>query len=133
FLLLEDGSGRATFVGGEQLPGALNPRPKVLILAACHSESVLRQATGLADSTAVVCIRSDAPVEVTACLDFERAFFPALLRGESAGEAFDAAVRQVASNPGLSAPATAPDKPPPADKFRLDPPGRAVRLSAAGD
>src|SRR2546422_480094 len=47
-LVLGDGRGRAEYVGGERLPGILPPRPKVLILAACHSESVLNRAAELA-------------------------------------------------------------------------------------
>ena len=129
-LLFEDGRGRADVVSGERLFPLFEPRPHVLFLSACQSGAVLRRATELAewDGSAIVYINADEPVEVAACVAFQSAFYTALLRGETAGNAFEDARGSVADDPvfgDLSVPA---GDLPPSRKFEIAENGRTVSL-----
>lgn len=129
-LILEDGRGRAHYVPGDRLFAALNPRPAVLFLAACHSEKVLDRAKDAADwrDAAIVRVLGDTPIEVSACVAFQSMFYPALLRGETAGRAFDAAQQYLANDPTLGQLSVAVGEVAPSDKFRINDAGRQVQL-----
>ena len=131
YLVLEDGRGRADFLPGDGLFRILKPQPQVLFLAACHSERVLRHAGDAAGSgdIAVVHVLGEAPIEVAAYAAFSAMFFPALLRGEAAGEAFEAAREHVANDATVGNLTTAAGQKPASDKLRLNKAGRNVRLA----
>ncbi len=130
FLLFEDGRALADFIPGERLFPLLRPRPRVLCLAACHSENVLKRVGDGADwrDSAVVYVLGETPVEVTACVAFQSMFYADLLRGETAGEAFDAAKQYLANDPTLGDLSVAIQEIAPSAKFRINEAGRDVRL-----
>ncbi|MCH8291204.1 hypothetical protein IH992_08915, partial [Candidatus Poribacteria bacterium] len=132
-LLFEDGRGRADVVPGERLFPMLHPRPTVLFLAACYSEVVLQRTEDAADwkDAAIVHVSGETPIEVTACVAFQSMFFPGLLRGETAGEAFDAACRYVANDPNIGGFSVGPGEVSPDKKFRINDGGREVVLTVS--
>ncbi len=137
-LVLEDGRGRAQFVGAEHLVPILDRnRPRVLFLSACHSERVVDRAGGIADRSdvAVVYVRGEEPLESAAAAAFSSTFFPAMLKGEPAGDGFDAARGCVESDAYVGRFSSPPDKTTPADKLLISAAGREVRLKtmAAAD
>ncbi|MSS72637.1 MAG: tetratricopeptide repeat protein [Candidatus Latescibacteria bacterium] len=130
FLLFEDGRALADFIPGERLFPLLKPRPRVLFLAACHSETVLTRAKAEADwsDSVIVHVLGETPIEVTACVAFQSMLYAELLRGETAGEAFDAAKRYLANDPILGDLSVAIQEIAPSAKFRINEAGRDVRL-----
>ena len=129
-LLFEDGRGAAEYVSGARLFGPFNPKPRVLVLNACYSGTVLARAKDRADwpDAAIVSIEPATPLEVGAGTAFQTMFYQGLLGGEPAGAAFEAAQRYVANDVhfgDLSVPA---DETPPSRKFRLYPGGESVAL-----
>ena len=131
-LVFEDGRARADSVSGDRLFPLIHPRPQVLFLAACHSEAVLRRAKEAAtwETSAIVHIKADTPVEATACIAFEIMFFSALLRGAKASDAFHAAQQYVANDPDVGDFSVTGTDVPPSQKFRLSAYGWDVCLSA---
>ena len=129
-LLFEDGRGRADFVPGDRFLPTLRPMPTVLFLAACHSETVLNRAGQEVDQSgaALVYVRGDTPVEVATCSAFQSTFIKSLLRGETAGVAFDQALVSVGTDPSLGPLSVGPAEVPPGEKLRIDDAGREVRL-----
>ncbi|MBM3237049.1 tetratricopeptide repeat protein [Candidatus Poribacteria bacterium] len=130
-LLFEDGRACADMVPGERLFPMLEPRPKVLFLAACYSEAVLRRAQESADwqDAAILYVSGETPIEVAACVAFQSMFIPAFLRGRTAGDAFDAARRYVENDPKLGSLSVAPGAVSPADKFRINEKGKNVCMA----
>ena len=132
-LLLEDGRGLASVVAGDRLFEAIDPKPRVLLLAACHSEAVLTRAKQAGDwsGRAIVSVDSDSKIEVTAVAEFQSRFFRQLLDGPTAGEAFDAAERYVAASETVGDLTFAVGDKPASQKFRINDPGREVKLDGA--
>lgn len=130
FLLFEDGRSGADFVPGERLFPLLRPSLRVLFLDACHSEAVLKRAgeQGEQEGTAIVYVDAKTPIEVPAGVAFQSMFIPALLRGEPAGEAFDAAQQYVANDPDLGDFSVGTEETPPSQKLKINESGRTVRL-----
>jgi hypothetical protein len=130
-LLFEDGRAKADFVSGPRLFTVLTPRPKVLFLAACHSGAVLDRAQESANwnDGAIVYVKSETPVEVTACAKFQSIFIEALTNGCTAGEAFDSAQKYIANDPSIGDVTAATGKIAPSKKFSINPSGRSVRLA----
>lgn len=129
-MLFEDGRGAAEYVSGARVFGLFNPRPRVLVLNACYSGTVLARAKERADwrDAAIVSIDSATPLEVGAGTAFQTMFYEGLLRGQPVEAAFKAAQRYVANDPkfgDFSVPAT---ETPPSQKFRLQPGGEPVAL-----
>ncbi len=129
-LLFENGQGQAEFVPGDKLFSLFESRPKVLFLAACHSERVLDRAKESADwrDSTIVSVLGETPIEVTACVAFQRFFYSELLRGQSAGEAFDAAQKFVTNDRDIGDFAFESGKMPASKKFQINTNGREVRL-----
>src|SRR5579875_1972428 len=120
-LLLEDGRGVADIVPGDRLFERLNPCPAVTMLAACHSELVLKRAGVQSEDApgAIVAVRGETPIEVSACVAFASPFVRRLLDGASASDAFDAAIVAVDSDVGLASWKARPGELPPREKFAL--------------
>ena len=133
-VLLEDGRGMAHVVPGDWLFPRIAPRPRVLVLGACRSGKVLAQAGVQADwpDSAIVHAGGETGIKAAACVTFASAFFRELVRGRTAGEAFDLGTRQVDSVPDLNATSVGPEGVPPSEKFEMDPAARGVRLDATG-
>ena len=129
-LLLEDGRGLASVVAGDRLFEAIDPKPRVLLLAACHSEAVLKRAKEAGDRSgrAIVSVDSDSKIEVTAVAEFQSRFFRQLFDDLTAGEAFDAAERYVAGSETVGDLSFAVGDKPASQKFRLNNTGRQVKL-----
>ena len=129
-LLLEDGRAYVDVASGERLFRMFQPRPKVLFLSACYSEAVLRRAKESADwqDAAILYVSGETPIEVAACVAFQSMFVPALLQGETAGDAFDEAKLYLENDPLLGDLSVAPGEVTPAEKFQISEAGRKVRL-----
>jgi hypothetical protein len=129
-LVFEDGRARADMVSSDRLFPLIHPRPHVLFLAACHSAAVLRRAKEAAtwETSAIVHINADTPVEATACIAFETMFFSTLLRAAKAGDAFHAAQQYVANDPDVGDFSVTGTDVPPSQKFCLSAHGWNVRL-----
>ena len=129
-LLLEDGRGLASVVAGDRLFEAIDPEPRVLFLAACHSEAVLKRAKQAGDwaGRAIVSVDSDSKIEVTAVAEFQSRFFRQLFDGLPAGEAFDGAERYVAGSETVGDLTFAVGDKPASQKFRINETGREVKL-----
>jgi tetratricopeptide (TPR) repeat protein len=131
-LYFEDGRGLASVVSGEKLFKALQPKPRVLFLAACHSDAVLRRAQEhVPAEVAIVSVDSKTKIEVTADTQFQSMFFQSLLDGASSGNAFDAAQAFLENSEDVEGATFDFDEGAAKPKFNINADGCAIRLDMA--
>ena len=130
-LILEDGRGLASVTAGDRVFEVLKPRPQVLFLDACHSQSVLQRAKQPTEWTdaAIVSVDSESPIEVAAGVEFQSMFFQRLLDGARAKEAFEDAELFLRNSDRMGDVSFGIDERTASEKFRLNEAGGEVQLT----
>ena len=130
-LMLEDGRGVASVTAGDRVFEVLKPRPQVLLLDACHSQSVLQRAKQHAEwaDAAIVSVDSKSPIEVAAGVQFQSMFFQRLLDGAPASEAFGDAKVFLRNSESMGDVSFGIGESAASEKFRLNEAGGEVRLT----